>query len=220
MCHCLKRELVGLCKSCVDKYKQKYMQRGFSEQEAERMATKLLKRVRRRQRYEILKGIRNSFQSWLYRWCFLTQWRATLYASARNLKLTWIGKGFNPDYSQACVASGSGYCTDDPASPCSSGGNLCMKAGCACSCPSPSQANSHYVSNTCNRTFSGTCICDYIGEEYYCARHGGSPACGCGSGSCWYSCDSGYSWNGSQCVVSAARKTMIGDGSTCIIINA
>ena len=196
------------------------MQRGFSEQEAERMAIKLLKRVRRRQRYEILKGIRNTFQSWLFRWVFLTQWRATFLASFRSLSITWIGRGFNPDYTQNC----SGTCTrtdcwlyaEDCGSP-----NQCPMTNprCAmgsCTCPAP-LANSTQVSNGCTCAVVGTVCTACSGITSLCTTRNFTCPC---AGTCGYNCNTGYTWNGSQCVVSAARKTMIGDGSTCIIINA
>ena len=206
---------MGLCKSCVDKYKQKYMQRGFSEQEAERMATKLLKRVRRRHRYEILKGIRNSFQGWLYRWCFLTQWRATFLASLKNLSVTWVGRGFNPDYTQVCsgsCASGNcpryllacstnASCQADPLVDCGVG---------TCDCAAP-LANSTEVSNACgcpvDEPDSACMYCSGVIPNRKCQMH--YYACTCG-GTCGYNCNTGYSWNGSQCVLGgvAAKRLL------------
>jgi len=210
---------VGLCKSCVDKYKQKYMQHGFSEQEGTRMATKLLKRVRRRQRYEILKGIRNSFQNWVYRWCFLTQWRATLLASSRNLSVTWVGRGFNPDYTQACTGTCSTTLCVNYAQDCG-GENDCrmLNPTCnigSCACPAP-LTNSSQVSSGCTCQAVGY-KCQTCSEiSYKCSTRNFTCPCG---GTCGYNCNTGYSWNGSQCVASA-RKSMLGDGSVSIINNA
>jgi len=219
MCLCLKSERVGLCKSCVDKYKLKYMKHGFDEATATRMALKLLKRVRRRQRYEILKGIKNRLQSWLFRWCFLTQWQATFLASFRTLSIMWIGRGFNPDYTQTCT----GTCLTEY---CPNYGGYCAVIGdCAmvnppcgmntCTCKAP-LANSHQVSNSCTCQAVGTkcAVCNIYST---CTTR--TFVCPCG-GTCAFDCDTGYSWNGSQCVASAARKSMLGDGSSMIVNNA
>ena len=196
------------------------MQRGFSEQEAERMAIKLLKRVRRRHRYEILKNIRNSFQCWLYRWCFLTQWRATFLASFRSLSIMWVGRGFNPDYTQTCWgACTTGICINF-GTPCGSYVEcemidpFCPMGSCRCKDPLP---NSSQVSDSC--------VCGSVGSkcrtchsiQTICTTT--TYLCTCG-GTCGYNCNTGYTWNGSQCVVASARKSMLGDGSSMIVNNA
>ena len=194
------------------------MKHGFDEATATRMALKLLKRVRRRQRYELLKGIRNSFQGWLFRWVFLTQWRATFLASFRSLSIMWVGRGFNPDYTQTCA----GTCTtmacpmyDEScitALHCQVTNPTCTAGSCTCPAPLP---NSTQTSNSCTCQASGNkCIACY-GHICIVVAY----TCPC-AGTCAFDCDTGYSWNGSQCVASAARKSMLGDGSSMIVNNA
>ena len=186
------------------------MQRGFSEQEAERMAIKLLKRVRRRHRYEILKDIKNSFQGWLYRWCFLTQWPATLLASFKNLSVTWIGRGFNPDYTQACAGTCKTEDCPNYAGPCG-GANDCqiLNPPCtkvSCDCPAP-LANSTEVSDGCACQAAGyKCTTCSLITNLCTVR---TYTCPC-VGTCGYNCDTGYTWNGSQCVLGgvAAKRLL------------
>jgi len=174
------------------------------------MAVKLLKRVRRRHRYEILKGLKSTFMSKLYRWCFLTQWRATLLASTRQLSVIWIGRGFNPDYTQNCI----GICTFDY---CPNYGNDCagsvdcqiLSPTCTdmgtCDCPTP-LANSHEVGNSCTCQASGykCTACAY--PLLVCNNR--TYSCPC-AGTCAFDCDTGYSWNGSQCVLITAKAPVM-----------
>jgi hypothetical protein len=196
------------------------MQRGFSEQEAERMAIKLLKRVRRRHRYEILKGIRNTFQSWLFRWVFLTQWRATIYHSFCSLQITWVGRGFNPDYTQNCAGNCVRMDCWNYVGPCGSVNDcLIVNPSCSmgtCGCPAP-LANSTQVSNSCVCQYGGNACTACSSITNLCTTRWYSCPC---AGTCGYNCNTGYTWNGSQCVLSAARKSMLGDGSSMIVNNA
>jgi hypothetical protein len=211
---------VGLCKSCVEKYKQKYMQRGFNEETARRMALKLLKRVRRRQRYEILKSIKHRFIVQLYRWTFLTQWRATFLMSFKFKRVMWVGRGYNPDYTQACT----GTCTTtgcpnyaeycDESADCRILDPTCSMGSCGCPAP---LANSSQVSNSCTCQAVGYKCTTCSPTLYSCSTI--TFTCPC-AGTCGYDCNPGYSWNGSQCVASAAWKSILGDGSSSIVNNA
>jgi hypothetical protein len=176
------------------------------------MANKLMKRVEKRQRKEKIARFRESVNCFLWKWTFLCNWKATI------LWHRWIGKGFNPDYSQLCVASGSITCQNAGCAtsypncdqPCNT-----INITCACSCPSP-LPHSHYVSDNCGVTHSScvcrvsppsNCICRFTGSACLC--NAGGP----GTGNCYYNCDSGFIWNGSQCVSpSRIRRLLFGEG--------
>ena len=202
---------MGLCKSCIEKYKQKYIAYGFDEKTAKHMSIKLLKRIRRHQRYEILKSFRSTFRANLFRWCFLTQWRATILATFKNQGLTWIGRGYNPDYTQICI---NGTCTST---------NTCTKTDLEC------ETSSECIGGSC--TITGSCGCPapsipnsslFSACSVYCVPLGKCPNCdgfscyhtchhsSCLLGTCGYNCNSGYVWNGSQCVASAKAPVMDG----------
>lgn len=102
--------------------------------------------------------------------------------------------GFDPDYSQDCIAGGTCICYCDMAE------GLCyIQANlCSCSCPDP-LPNSSYVSDTC----------------YPAAMCGSCPRCPCTctcTGLCYYDCDENYEWDPilEECVLVA--KHPLGDG--------
>jgi hypothetical protein len=199
-----------VCGPCLEKYRRRYRELGFSEAEADQRARRLLARVARRRRYDQVRDISSRIRGALFKWCFLTSWRATLYRSARAGRLIWIGRGFNPDYTQACTGSaGAVSCTDDACL--DPPHNLCDRAclGGSCNCPAPSDPHSHQVSSACGQIYSGACSCRFSGGVYYCYSYLASCACG---GTCGYSCDPGYTWSGSQCVPIGGARQGQGDG--------
>lgn len=175
------------------------------------MAIRLLKRVRRRHRYEVLKRIRSRFRAELYRWAFLTQWKATFLASVRARAVIWIGRGFNPDYTQACAGSCVTTLCPNFGSECwSSVDCRILDPSCdmgACDCPAP-LAHSTEVSNSCTCQASGykCTTCALYGSIYVCTVR--NIICPCG-GTCGYNCDVGYSWNGSACVAVAVKQPIM-----------
>jgi hypothetical protein len=149
----------------------------------------------------------------LWKWTFICNWPATLFNHR------WIGRGYNPDYTQNCT--GTCVTTDCPnyAGDCGTE-NDCrvLDPPCSmgsCGCPAP-LANSSQVSNgcTCQAVGYKCTACSMITNLCTVRTY----TCPC-SGTCGYDCDPGFSWNGSQCVPSG-RKTMIGDGMSCVVINA
>lgn len=135
-----------------------------------------------------------------------TNWRATTYQSYLQKKYLWVGKGFNPDYTTVCTKGGSGTCQTGTCVAPEGGDCIPDSSGCSCSCPSPPIANSHYVSDTCVKGYTG-CQCYYQGGAFRCS----AIVCAC-SGACAYSCDTGYSWNGSACVATGTNMQInIGD---------
>jgi hypothetical protein len=208
-----------VCQSCVDKYVQYYMRKGLSRGQAERMALRLVQRVEKRRRREHWDARIYNVKMVLFKLALLTNWRATLLWSWKRRGFTWIGRHFNPDYTQNCT--GTCVTTDCPNytgdcgaendcrvldPPCSMG---------SCGCPAP-LANSTQVSNSCTCQAVGyKCTSCSVITNLCTVR---TYTCPCG-GTCGYNCNTGYSWNGSQCVPSG-RKTMIGDGMSCVVINA
>ncbi|MCJ7634984.1 hypothetical protein MUP77_21665 [Candidatus Bathyarchaeota archaeon] len=128
--------------------------------------------------------------------------RATLFQSILRRQFTWIGKGFNPDYSQACTVSGACSCYKKlDFQPCYASGVDCTKTNtCGCSCPAASDPNSSYTSNTCVSGLTN-CSCDTVGTEQCLGT--GACACNCTTGLCYYTCTPPYTWNGVACVLSA-----------------
>jgi len=123
--------------------------------------------------------------------------------------------GFDPDYSAACSSSGACSCYGLTI-PCAENPDcLNPNNSCACSCPSPPKAHSHYVNNTCVSTQAHNCACNRSTMKCY-----GSKICRCTcSGQCYYTCDEGYVWNPTtqQCEPSAARQArLLGDSLTSV----
>lgn len=117
---------------------------------------------------------------------------------------------FDPDYALACIATGSCTCnavgTDCSEIPCENVGT------CSCSCPAPSKPHSHYVNNTCTSYQTG-CPC-HTGK-YGDTCLAGTCVCNCSS-YCWYACDSGYVFDGSDCIPVAVVAGVLGDGITFV----
>jgi len=127
-----------------------------------------------------------------------TNWQATWYWTRKKGYLIWIG-GHGSDYTQSCYQAGSCYCRLLY--------GVCVQrtSTCACKCPTP-LANSHQVSSDCG-TWGFAC-----GAPTACPCHCAGTCSG--SQTCSYSCDTGYSWNGSQCVaIGGIIKDIIQDNS-------
>lgn len=211
------------CQSCVEKWTDYYLKKGFDNKTALKMANKVVERVEKRLQRErkdsepmfLLEkageGItfyhkkQHRLRGWLYRWSFFTNWKATFFQSFRLKRLIWIGKGFNPDYTQVCNA-----CTQSGS--CLPKGDECVvtadcrnTAKCVGSCPAPSDPNSSLVSNTCACSISSGCGC----TAKQCAST--TWVCATPTGTCGYNCNPPRVWNGSQCVLSTTRED-VGDG--------
>jgi len=161
------------------------------------MAKKLVKRVEKRQR----KERRATF---LWKWIHACNWKATIW------NRRWVGKGFNPDYTLACVTTGACSCFGNT-HPCTSNPN-CINANTCGAARQASLANSHQVSSGCTFGFGG-CLCD-TGDTEMCYS---GKICKCTVfGTCAYDCDIGYSWNGVACVAGGVarrvREKIIGGG--------
>lgn len=114
----------------------------------------------------------------------------------------------DPDYTQPCGCDC--ICKDIS---CTASAQCNTGAGTekTCTCPRPSVAHSHYVGNDCVvSTWSKTCKCDLVNEVCY-----GDCTCTC-TGNCYYDCDPGYVWNGSECVPAPTAKIAYTDGLVCI----
>jgi hypothetical protein len=91
----------------------------------------------------------------------------------------------------------------------------CPKA--TCDCPAPTDPNSTEVLDNC-ACISAAIACTACSAKYfYCSTP--TYTCTC-QNTCGYSCISPYVWDGAQCVLGAARKSMLGDGSSMIVNNA
>jgi len=112
------------------------------------------------------------------------------------------------DYTLPCIVGGScscrtsGYCEINP--------ECAILTLCTCSCPPPSDPNSHLEQNACVTQATG-CLC----RTNIC--RGGTCTCGCG-GECRYHCNPGYTWNHVtlQCEI-AARPAFKGNGLTWMV---
>ena len=137
---------------------------------------------------------------------FQTNFRATIFQSALAGRFVWIGRhvgpGKNPNYTQLCIAGGSITCyTVSHACTTPGLGTQCVNTqSCTCTCPAP-LSNSSQVSG-CSSSPSYQCLCSSAKK---CG--GESEDCSCGSGTCGYNCNTGYTWNGSQCVTSVVGET-------------
>lgn len=187
------------CKPCIEKWTEYYQSKGFTEQKARSMARKVVKRVEKRLKMSLRIRIRN----FLRRWIFETNWRATLYW------FRWIGKGFNPDYTQTCICIG--YCYT---------GDVCIEdgdcRGCGKSCPDP-LPNSHFVNDNCVCGFYRiiNCKCKI---PRGCSE--GRVDCSVSAGSCRYDCDEGYYWNGTACVPeSVPEKVQYSNGLISVSVS-
>jgi len=219
-----------------------YIKKGFRYEKAGFMAGKLLKRIDKRMKDEKLdyiplyllervgegvklyyrkKGwfeqLRKRLYPVVFQWCFKTAWRATIFWTFKKKTLTWIGQGFNPDYTQNCTI---GTCAKDTSNcratgaKCSAlltcwidiGYDPCLTTG-TCGCPAPSDPNSSQVSgctNPCTASgFCGDCI------DSKCTAN--TCAVACLPGTCGYNCNPGWVWNGVQCVPAAVTQPY-GDG--------
>jgi len=130
-----------------------------------------------------------------------TNWKATIFWTFKMRVWTWIGKGWNPDYTQSCTVGGT--CTCKSGTDCSTSDPGCVTQTCSCSCPS-ALANSTYVSDSCDPLYAGNCLC--TGTPKKCASLR-TCTCNCGGGACSYNCDAGYTWNGVACV--SAEKPQV-----------
>lgn len=117
--------------------------------------------------------------------------------STKEKREVYARLGVNPDYSDTCFPTGSCSCPTPQV--CLYPRHIfCLDLGnCACSCPAPPKANSHYVSDTCGVSYSWFCECNVAGA----CIAGRSCSCGC-AGLCYYDCDTGWEWDPSteECV--------------------
>lgn len=134
-----------------------------------------------------------------------TNIRASIWRTWRFLFATfWIGRGYNPDYTQACT-QGTCAATGD----CVCLGKTCRADTCnfsgACGCPAPTDPNSSQTV-ACTTSCAKTSKCKTGGESCTsgvpstCYNPTGCGVVDCTAGTCGYTCNSGYTWNGSQCV--------------------
>lgn len=186
------------CKPCNTKWVDYYMKKGFSRYDAERMAKKLIKRVEDRQKREHREHSRMAyFFKYLRRWVFRTNWRATF------LWRKWIGRGYNPDYTQACVGGDCAATQDcDHAGLGCTSSIYCDVGSCGvvgnCGCPDP-LPNSSEVSG-CDVACSSLGTCGYCSPLFEVCF----PTCRiafCSVGDCAYECTPPYVWNGVACAL-------------------
>jgi hypothetical protein len=132
--------------------------------------------------------------------------KSTIFWTLKKQRITWILKGYNPDYTQSCTI---GTCSCD----CTVGFSCTIIAQCpefsgSCGCPTPLPNSSQVSPCTipCDQRtlFSNACTCR--GSPRVC---GGTCTSTCAGGSCGYNCDPGYTWNGVQCVSAAAKKQLM-----------
>jgi hypothetical protein len=106
------------------------------------------------------------------------------------------------DYTQACLpCTLIGDCAIG--SPCANYQDCQENFICSPNCPAPSIAHSHLESSTCN-CGKGGCSC----RSYKCA--GTNMSCSPPTGVCYYHCDTGYVWNGSECVLAVVAVIPVG----------
>jgi len=136
----------------------------------------------------------------LRRWVFKTNWKATFLWSFIFRRLTWIGKGFNPDYTLACLpCSKSGSC--GAGQPCGAVAECRIYFTCTGVCPS-ALPHSTLVSNTCACAKGGcSCLKPPYEPEKVCG--GTIGTCLTPSGICGFDCDDGYEYKNGQCVPKA-----------------
>lgn len=144
------------------------------------------------------------------KYILMTNPRATIWRTWRFLLLNfWVGRGYNPDYTQACT---SGTCAASGECLCKSkkcqAGFTCSTTG-ACGCPAPTDPNSSQtVACTASCISTNTCKTD----SSACTVNANCGACGVDAtcaGTCGYTCNSGFIWNGSQCVPGGAGKIRV-----------
>ena len=230
-----KRESIIPCFSWINVWSNYYRMKGFNKQKAEKMAKKLIKRLDARLKasndafipiyllenqakgQDILLFTRQPetglslIKLHLRRWAFKTNWKATFFWSFRLHQLRWIGQGYNPDYTQVCTQSTCAstntcskwgvYCTTN--TPCSTSTGSCGVSGsCACIAPLPNSTQTSGCTVTC--TASGSCkLCDKSFEEC-----GTCDTNVCSAGTCGFTCDPGYTWNGSQCAAAGSGQQL------------
>jgi hypothetical protein len=218
------------CGSCVNKWKEYYVKKGFSAEKAEIMAFKLVNRVEKRlarehKDYEPMyliekagegidiirrKPSRSQWISYFLRqWILKTNWKATLLYSLMFKRAFWIGKGGNSpyDYTLPCGSPITGTCNNGAA--CSSAVTCYSSTACqSCNCPSP-LSNSTLTTNLCVGQYSSGCVC----SSKKCI---GTPVCGACLEFCEYTCSPGYVWNGSACVLPSVAQKNVGDGLTWV----
>jgi hypothetical protein len=182
-----------------------HLSREQAEQRFRKVKPLIDKKITKR-RYVYAKKIKSHLQMWIYRLTYLTNWKATFFWTFKLKRLAWVGKSFNPDYTQACTQSTCAlvanvcnvgeYCTNATACalvvPCSKTGS------CGCTTPLPHSSQLSGCTITCAVT--GGCGC---------VSHGCTintcAIVSCLTGTCGYICDGGYTWNGSQCVASGQQ---------------
>jgi hypothetical protein len=183
-----------------------HLSREQAEQRFRKVKPLIDKKITKR-RYIYARIIKSQLQTWIYRLAYLTNWKASFLWTFKLKRLAWIGKSFNPDYTQACAQSTCAlavnacnvgeYCTTVTAcvnaSPCAKTG------GCGCTAPLPHSTQLSGCTVTCAVT--GTCGC----ASHYCTINT-CTIVSCLTGTCGYNCDGGYTWNGSQCVASGGQQ--------------
>jgi len=115
-----------------------------------------------------------------------------------RIEETLLPKDIDPDYSQSCQKAGSCYCSSSLFT--CRFDFQCVVNECSYSCPDPSDPNSSLVGNDCSVGNNYNCAC---GANGYCIDN---RTCTCTvSGNCYYKCNEGYYWDGSQCVPLISR---------------
>jgi hypothetical protein len=136
--------------------------------------------------------------------------RATIIWTLKNHALTWILGGFNPDYTRPCTIGGACVC-NYVGQPCLNPGECTDFSACVCNCPAPSVPHSHQVSACSAAPDFGTATCACSGAPKTCKTYGACTCGGC-AGTCGYSCDVGFVWNGVLCVAVGGAKNWLMDG--------
>jgi len=187
------------CKSCEQFREERiaiYMRKfNLSREEAESRFKKIKSLIDKA--IEKRKPSKVRFQEFR-RWVFQTNWQATFLWSFLKHKIVWIGKGFNPDYTQpcnACIVGGNCAAGDECAVP----ANCRVSNTCTPNCPAP-LPNSTCTPNTCACSKGG---CSCVGTPKLCA---GVASCAAPVGQCNCNCNTGFHWETNQCVPNPEAK--------------
>jgi len=116
---------------------------------------------------------------------------------------------FAYDYTQSCTKTGSCSCISGGW--CSQVSQCYGSSTCSFSCPTP-KTNSVLTGNNCNSGPSYNCKCEEgpIGRDIC---NGGTCSCSV-SGTCKYTCDDDYIWDGNNCVASTTSTTSTSSTTT------
>lgn len=196
-----------VCQSCLDNLVKRLLENHseLTPNHALTLATRALARYEKRTKPQRLQKLQ-FFSLWFRQ---ETNFKSSIFWTFRLHRLIWIGKGYNPDYSQLCTPHGVKNCKS-ASTPCTSPSQCQDVNNCTCDCPAPTDPNSTYTSNTCSPTIP-SCACI---ARTNCT--GGTLPCSCSVvGRCYYTCTPPYVWNGTTCVLPSGVTTK-GDGLTWI----